>query len=219
MTLSSKTQAKNSIIKRQFTPRSLLLSKMLRKKRNNKATLTNGNKPEKTERKTMMYVDPNSNEHHSNHHHEGSHHGGHHESDHSRPRHHSKVPEGYYRCSHGCLCKKGVNHQEHDHGQMHGQMHGGMQGGMQPMMNGGMQGGMNPMMGGGMNPMMGGGMSPMQPAPTANNPLINTVGNMGNGLMGMLGQGMGVANGLNQQFTSLAARMIIIIYYYYYFNY
>ena len=72
-------------------------------------------------------------------------------------------------------------------------------------MQGGMQMGMQPGMG--MNPMQ-----QMAPPPTANNPIISTVGDMGSGLMGMLGQGLGIANGLNQQFTSLAARKFFLFF-------
>jgi hypothetical protein len=195
-----------------------MLSKMLRKKKN-KTKLTKETKSEEPERKTMMFIDPEANkkEGHHGHHEEGHHHvqEGHH---HARPQHHTKVPAGYYRCSHGCLCRKGTHHQE-QHGNAHvnpqtqqpsmmGTMaNGAMGGAMNGAMMGGMMGGPGGAMQGGLQGGMQGAMRPMMPPPpTANNPIINQVGNVGNGLMGMLGQGMGIANGLSQQFTSLAAR-------------
>jgi hypothetical protein len=194
---------KNEIVNKTFSPRSLLLSKILKKK--NKTKLAKDAKQHASERETMMMVTPES-------------HGGGH-SHHSKPKHHSKVPEGYYRCSHGCLCRKGMHHnsgQHHGHhghhgqGGMHGGTHGGMQGGMGPGMHGqmgpGMHGQMGPGMHGAMGPGMHGGMQQMNPYPQPTNPIIQGVAGLGNTAMGLLGQGMGVANGLNQQFTSLSAR-------------
>ena len=232
LTLSAKSSARDEIIKRQYTPRSLMLSKILRKKKN-KTKLTKETNTIEPERKTMMYIDPEANNegHHEGHHHEGHHHEGHHHVQeghhHARPQHHTKVPEGYYRCSHGCLCRKGTHHEgetdtHHAHvnpqtqqpgmmgtmangamgGAMGGAMQGAMMGGPSGAMQGGLQGG-----------MQGGMMSMMPPPPTANNPIINQVGNVGGGLMGMLGQGLGVANGLSQQFTSLAARKFLFLFF------
>jgi len=189
VSLSAKTMVKNEIVNKTFSPRSLLLSKILKKK--NKTKLAKDAKQHASERETMMMVTPES-------------HGGGH-SHHSKPKHHSKVPEGYYRCSHGCLCRKGMHHnsgQHHGHHGHHGQggMHGGMQGGMQ----------------GGMGPGMHGGMQQMNPYPQPTNPIIQGVAGLGNTAMGLLGQGMGVANGLNQQFTSLSARKNFIQFIHYY---
>lgn len=209
LTLTAKTTAKNEIIKREFNPRSLLLSKILTKKKH-KTKLTKEKNPANIERKTMMYVGAN---HGSNSHNTG------HTTHHHRPMNHGKVPEGYYRCSHGCLCKKGMHHEgpgemhHSSHQPMHGHhgqgMHGGMHG---PGMHGGMQGGMHgpgmygPGMHGGMQGgMYGPGMGPPQTLPPPTNPIIKQVGSMGSGLMGMLGQGIGVANGLSQQFNGIAA--------------
>jgi len=208
LTLSAKSSARDAIIKRQYTPRSLMLSKILQKKKN-KTKLTKDNKAKQTERKTMMYIDPNENGSSEGHHHESGEHHHHHAEGHhheSRPQHHAKVPEGYYRCSHGCLCRKGMHHESHAETHVEPGMQQQMQPQMQPQMQGNMQGGT---MQGAMQGM--GQMLPMVAPPTANNPIINQVGNVAGGLMGMLGQGMGVANGLNQQFTALSARKKIYI--------
>ena len=80
-------------------------------------------------------------------------------------------------------------------------MGGGMQG-QQGMYGHGMQG-QQGMMGGGMQ----GGMRPA-PVPKANIGIINDVGKMGTGLIGAMGQGMGVANQMQNQFNSIANRNI-----------
>ena len=92
-------------------------------------------------------------------------------------------------------------------GGMQGGM-GGMQGGMGGMQGGrgGMQGGMGGMQGG-MGGMQG-GMGGMHPAPQSNIGIINDIGNMGTGLIGGMGQGMGVANQMSNQFNTLSQRNI-----------
>ena len=185
------------------------------------------------DRETMMYLppehhDPNSTRHH-------------HDPQHEEHTHHSDtvntsgVPEGYYRCSHGCLCRKGMVHQPNyvstpgtggqgDHGEMHrgamhgGSMHGGgMQGGYmgQGQMQGSQMGmypnamGMSPM-----GNMMNTGMNPMapKPPPKANFGLINKIGQIGNGIIGGMGQAMDISMGMNQQFNNVMQRNFFILF-------
>lgn len=135
LSLSQKVRASNLLFRQISSPRMLLLSKMLFKGRNAKLTK---NKFENPERETRMYVAPSS--------HQNSHHRRGHEI---TPKSHGNVPPGYYRCSHGCLCRKGshaqpsFNHAPEGEGQGHGQemgnhmQHGQMQPGQ--MQHGQMQ--------------------------------------------------------------------------------
>lgn len=103
--------------------------------------------------------------------------------------------------------------QEGMHG---GSMHGGsMQGGY--MGPGQMQGGQmgmypNAM---GMSPvgnMMNTGMNPMAPSPPpkANFGLINKIGQIGNGIIGGVGQAMDISMGMNHQFNNIMARKFFL---------
>ena len=104
-----------------------------------------------------------------------------------------------------------------DHGGMHGgSMQGGsMQGGfMGPGQMQNSQMGMYPNAMG-MSPvgnMMNGGMNPMapRPPPKANFGLINKIGQIGNGIIGGMGQAMDISMGMNQQFNNIMHRNIFI---------
>lgn len=91
------------------------------------------------------------------------------------------------------------------HGGMQGGMHGGMHGGMQPGM---MQPGM--MQPGMMQPGMQPGMHQVNPFPQPTNPIVKGVADLGSTAMNVLGQGMGVAGQMNQQFNNIAARRVLV---------
>ena len=205
--------------KKKFS-RNLRLSKFMMKKKNQTQVVTD-NKI-KMDRKTMMYVAPKEHPSRPSH---NTHH------THHKPQNHGKVPEGYYRCSHGCLCRKGTTHQPGFHnvgsGNSRSSLGPSTGGGMQAMQGGmggpgmyggqgmGMQGGMGgPGMYGGQGMGMQGGMGGpgmgMRPAPVpkANIGMINDVGKMGTGLIGAMGQGMGIAQQMENQFSTLTNRNI-----------
>ena len=218
----------NLLIHHEIRSRNLMLSK-IRLKQKKGVKLIKKKNLDVTDRETMMYL-PKHGEPHSTRDDYSEHK---HEESSPHKSHNTGIPEGYYRCSHGCLCKKGMVHQPsytaHNNvqgGHMEGgHMEGGhMQGGQMQggqMQGGGMYG--SPQMGyqqngmypnaGGMSPvgnMMNGGMNPMQPAPVpkANFPLINTIGNLGNSIIGGMGQVMGIGENLSMQANSLAQRRI-----------
>ena len=231
ISLTDRMNLPNLLIHHEIRSRNLMLSK-IRLKQKKGVKLIKKKNLEVLDRETMMYLPPKHGEPHST----RDEYSEHKEEEPSHHKSHSSgIPEGYYRCSHGCLCKKGMVHQPsytaHNNvqgGHMEGgNMQGGhMQGGhMQGghMQGGGMYGGQQ--MGqqqngmypnaGGMSPvgnMMNGGMNPMQPAPVpkANFPLINTIGNLGNSIIGGMGQAMDMSMGMQGQMNNMMQREIYL---------
>jgi hypothetical protein len=212
ISLSDKALITDSITQSaQMAPRNVLMSKILLKK--NSPKMVQDAIP-KQARKTYMYVGKTHPIHHN-----GSHH--HSPNHHYTPHKKTTIPEGYERCDHGCLCKKGTLHKQ-QHGGGHNQHHSPGQNlaqsmGMMPppnmmgagMMGAGMMGG--GMMGGGMggHPPMGGGMMTppgYHPPPMANNPMITGLENVGNGVLGTMNQATGVMGQWNNAFNNIAAR-------------
>ena len=173
------------------------LSKILLKHTNTK--LVKDNKP-KQDRETMMYVG-NSHPAHGN----GSGHTTHHSTyvHHKKTHQETKIPEGYERCDHGCLCKKGTLHKHDLQNNMYApnsniiSPHPAFMGGM-----GSPMGGMSP------SPMM-----PMRKPPLAHNPVVSGMEKVGNGALGTVNQVAQMMGNWNQDFNNIAARKLLFLFY------